>query len=477
MIQSIIHTTKNKNLYLYDDHHRLSMLVHPEFEKAFEKSTDADQYYVKKYAYLRDYRFFTKTKHPNFITLEESMIKESIIQTNQIVFETTDNCNLKCSYCAFGEYYEGFDARNFKKINTRNAITLLNYIFDLNIKNKNRKLGIAFYGGEPLLNMRFIKQIVEVSNHLNAEKELDISFLMTTNGTLLHKYIAFLVEKKFNLLISLDGNERNNSYRVYSKNNKNSFHKIVENIDMIQKDYPNYFISHVNFNAVLHNRNSVKDIFNFIFCRYNKIPRIAQLSLDDTNPIKKDVLEKMFRSKLESETEYQKEESNLLPHDGLFLYSELTDYLKYFSINFYISNVAFLLQEGEKYLPTCTCIPFSKKIFLTNRNRLLPCEKINYKYTLGIVDENVEIDIPKITQQFNFYYKHFKNKCQHCYIYRFCGLCMFQIENLDKLDTEELVCGRFHDQKAFQNKLYNIFSFLEKYPNDFFQILENIVIE
>jgi uncharacterized protein len=45
------------------------------------------------------------------------------------------------------------------------------------------------------------------------------------------------------------------------------------------------------------------------------------------------------------------------------------------------------------------------------------------------------------------------------------------------VDTEEFVCANFHDQKIFKNKLNRIFSFLEKYPNDFPQILENVILE
>ena len=95
---------------------------------------------------------------------------------------------------------------------------------------------------------------------------------------------------------------------------------------------------------------------------------------------------------------------------------------------------------------------------------------------MGKVDKNVIIDISGITQQFNFYYEHFQKKCQHCYVYRFCGLCLFSSNNLDKLGTEEFVCENFHDQEAFQMKLHHIFSFLEKHPNDFFEVIENIVI-
>lgn len=58
---------------------------------------------------------------------------------------------------------------------------------------------------------------------------------MTTNATLVHKHIDFLVENEFKLLISLDGNEVNHSYRVFN-NNKNSHKTVIKNIDIIKRN-------------------------------------------------------------------------------------------------------------------------------------------------------------------------------------------------------------------------------------------------
>ena len=460
---------------MYNDQHKLSMLIHPEFKKACGKSINVDPYYRGKYKYLKEHGFFQKNTPANFDgVIDESMVNDSIIQTQQITFEVTDHCNLKCSYCSFKELYEGFDERNQKNINTRQAIKLLKYIFDLKHKNRNNKLIIGFYEGEPLLNIKFIKKIIEVVNQLKSKKEIGISYAMTTNATLIHKYIDFLVANKFMLLISLDGNEANHSYRVFRKNNQNSFQTVIENVDMIQRDYPKYFDTYVNFNAVLHNRNSVKEIYEFIYSRYHKFPRIAELSSDNINPEKKDCLGRMFHRKRKSEAEYQKEENNLLPHSELLLFKDLTDFLKQHSINYYVSNITASLHSKTFFLPTGTCLPFQKKMYLTNRNKLLPCERINFKYSIGKVEKNVLIDIPEIVRQYNFYYEHLKKVCKSCYSYRYCGLCMFRINNLDKLDTEKLVCDWYYDRKTFQNKLCRIFSFLEKHPNDFYHIIEDV---
>ena len=45
---------------------------------------------------------------------------------------------------------------------------------------------------------------------------------------------------------------------------------------------------------------------------------------------------------------------------------------------------------------------------------------------------------------------------------------------MDKLDSEDLNCDYFQDQENFEKTLYEYFSFLEKYPNEFFSIIENL---
>lgn len=482
MIKSLIHSTKNGNLYLFDDSLRLSLLIHPDIKIAHEKSTDVDPYYLKKYEYLKEHGFFSKPRVAKFEKVTEEMIKSSISRSPQIIFEVTDECNLKCTYCGLGELYEGHETRKYKKINTRTAVAFLRHVFELKSNDGKTRVTIGFYGGEPLLNMRFIKKIVEISDYLNPEKKWDIHFSMTTNATLLHKHIDFLVANKFRLLISLDGNKINHSYRIYAKNNKNSFRKVIENIDMIQRDYPEYFISHVMFNTVLHNRNSVKDIYEFIYNRYSKIPRISELTTDNVNPEKTDVFKKIFQGKGGSEEEYLNEKTNLLKNDGhneLLLYKALTDFLKYYSINHYIADILELWHRREVFWPTCTCQPFQLRTFLTSQGKLLPCERINHKYSLGkvILDEQIIIDYKAIAQKYNFYYDRLKEVCQYCYGYRFCGLCMYSIKNLSNLDIDEFVCSRFYDQEAYIKRLYNIFSFLEEFPNDFFQIIENDMIQ
>ena len=140
MFKTLIHTSENDNLYIYNHQSKLSILVHPDFRKAYEGSADADPYYIKKYEYLKKHNFFSTVDPVNFGKIDESVIKNNIAQVPQIVFETTDFCNLNCSYCVFGDFYEEFDVRNQKMINIDHAIILLKYIFELKHKRKKKPI-------------------------------------------------------------------------------------------------------------------------------------------------------------------------------------------------------------------------------------------------------------------------------------------------------------------------------------------------
>ena len=69
---------------------------------------------------------------------------------------------------------------------------------------------------------------------------------MTTNAVLLDKYMDFLVENNFEILISLDGDKFNDSYRTF-KNGTGSFDTVISNIDKLQSTYPIFFDKNIKF--------------------------------------------------------------------------------------------------------------------------------------------------------------------------------------------------------------------------------------
>lgn len=162
---------------------------------------------------------------------------------NQLVFEVTDACNLRCKYCGYADLYEGYDERENLKFPFYKAKLIIDYLYEYwkrgYCEDVINPVSIGFYGGEPLLNVPFIQEVIDYIESL-APVGKKFHYIMTTNAMLLDKYMDFLVEKEFRLLISLDGDEKGQSYRVDAKG-RNSFYKVFANIQLLRTKYPEYF--------------------------------------------------------------------------------------------------------------------------------------------------------------------------------------------------------------------------------------------
>ena len=97
--------------------------------------------------------------------LDKQKIRFQLSNLRQLTFEVTDACNLRCKYCGYGEFYEDYDKRENKNLPVKQAIQLIDYLVEFwNSEQNNsadRNIYISFYGGEPLLNMPFIQQVVD----------------------------------------------------------------------------------------------------------------------------------------------------------------------------------------------------------------------------------------------------------------------------------------------------------------------------
>lgn len=83
-----------------------------------------------------------------FITSE--MVLSNLANLPQLVFEVTDACNLKCKYCAYGEFYGDFDKREDKMLPVSKAIRLIDYLNQHWNSERNTSaksfMYISFYG-------------------------------------------------------------------------------------------------------------------------------------------------------------------------------------------------------------------------------------------------------------------------------------------------------------------------------------------
>lgn len=414
----------------------------------------------------------------NTITyFNEDLVKDSLTNTQQILFEVTDQCNLNCTYCGYGSLYSNHDQRENKMLSFDKAKPVIDYMNDLwsSYYNKSyfKNVSIGFYGGEPLLNMKFITAIVEYVKKMNCPTR-QFTFSMTTNALLLHRYMDYVAANKFNLLISLDGNKDHMFYRK-DKSGRNSFNRIVKNIDLLKESYPEYFRNYVDFNAVLHNKNSVKEIYDFFKEKYNVIPRISGLGTVGIDEDKKEEFIRLFKNF--NEDLFQSENYEIIMKDMFFnidIIKQIGIYLKQHS-DFIYSDYNELLYGKQQYaepaIPSGTCMPFSRKIYMTVNGKLLPCERIGQQFALGSVDEKgVHIDFQSIADKYNAYYTKLDQQCKTCCNKKSCSLCIFNIKDIDN----NAICEEHTDAKNFELYKNAVLGFLSENPEEYERLIEGV---
>ncbi|MDA3930661.1 MAG: radical SAM peptide maturase [Prolixibacteraceae bacterium] len=413
-----------------------------------------------------------------FIKIDAEVIKQNLIDLKQLVFEVTDDCNLKCKYCGYGEFYQGYDKRERNKFPLEKAMLLLDYLVELwneHIGDSfNQPFTLSFYGGEPLMNMEFIKGIVDyIENLENAGKK--IHFSLTTNAMLLKRHMEYLVEKEFRLLISLDGDEKGHSYRV-DLNGQNSHKRVMNNVTHLQEKHPEYFKKNVYFNTVLHNNNSVEGAFNYIQTHFGKDTTISPLNNTGIYPENLDSFWKTYQN-INDSMKLAKDQSQL--ESKMFIKSPRT---KQLALYFYensgniFNSYNDLLANQKKMIttPTGTCTPFAKKIFVSVNGKILPCENVDHKYAYGQIHwDRIDWDFQLIADKFNrLVFKYFK-QCSNCSINMSCTQCILQLDDLDKKFTKCINYKSHREQEKYKEIQLG---YLQEHPELYRKILSEAAI-
>lgn len=497
-----LRTSDHKNSYIYDRKEEYLIFIHPILcnimllceskelsldgslenfcEKMPEYSKNDIDYYLEKYKHYVSNGLYVVDSpfvKPYSKRINPFDIKLQLANISQIVFEVTDRCNLNCYYCGYGRMYEFYDKRENQDLNENVAFTLIDYMENLWVSSlltsADKKVCISFYGGEPLMNVPLIKKIITYieSKHISG---IVFYYSMTTNGVLLKKYMDFLVKYDFRLLISLDGNSFNNYYRVF-KNGKQTFELVMKNVSVLKEKYPEYFRNNVNFNSVLHNRNSVSDIYGFFNDSFSKKAMISELNnMGVRNEYKNEFL-RMYQNINDS---LEKDENCLEIEKDLFVLLPKVKDLVYF-IHRYANNVFYSYNDFFKNknenvtFMTGTCFPFSRKLFVTTHGKILQCERIAHEYYLGKVDANgVSIDFEEISRKINRWYSNVENQCVKCMHLGKCSQCMYYIDDLN----DKPVCKRFATIRGLEQQFASMLYSLEIDSSEYIRIMNEISI-
>ncbi len=120
-------------------------------------------------------------------------------------------CNLACAYCFAGQgKYQGKSAVMSFETGKRALDFLIEH------SGTRHNLEVDFFGGEPLMNLEVVKQLVAYARSVEKKYNKNFRFTLTTNGMLIDRDVIDFANKEMsNVVLSLDGRKRvHDRYRV-----------------------------------------------------------------------------------------------------------------------------------------------------------------------------------------------------------------------------------------------------------------------
>jgi uncharacterized protein len=96
---------------------------------------------------------------------------------NTIDLDLTNNCVLACDYCFRG-------AKNQRRLSLETGKAAINWF--IKESGNNKKLSVALFGGEPLMEFELIKQLVPYGQEQAQKAGKSMHFSATTNSVLVN---------------------------------------------------------------------------------------------------------------------------------------------------------------------------------------------------------------------------------------------------------------------------------------------------
>ncbi len=401
--------------YLYLPHY--NKLINSEFKDLFRKFGLSENQKYEQHYFNRDF------------------IQRKLKNLGQIIFQITQDCNLRCKYCIFsGKYYYKRNHTN-KNISFEVAKEGINKIYDL-IKDRQRKeFALGFYGGEPMLNVSIIKNIVAYAE--KRFRDFKLSYYLTTNGTLVNlDHLDFFLKKNFKILISLDGPKAiHDRHRVF-RNDTGSHDVVMANLLKIKSFNETYYYGNINLIATFPDYIKISEYYDF----FENNPIVNEL---DVTVGLVDSRDTCFYDGIESK-------DNLRDESVEYLFQRIK----------YKCNEELSLSPIEKNLikpykkidealtkrclhdTSGTCL-FDSRVFVDCHGMFHVCEKIGSVSPIGNVQDG--FDLERMQNMLNRFCELVRSSCATCNVRSFCRICFANIERNGEFVLDSSWCREKRD--------------------------------
>jgi uncharacterized protein len=246
--------------------------------------------------YLKDEKFFIEKRDK--IPATPSVIKRYGLRHLELM--VTHDCNMRCRYCYGSHGKEGWETQPYlygakgKGMSPEMAKSGVDFLFDNS--GKQKELSLIFFGGEPLLEFRLIKDTVPYVREKEAQTGKKANLSMVTNGILLSdEVVDFLVRNKIGCQVSIDGpREIHNKNRVLPTG-KGSYDLVLAGIKRLIAARPERVPARVTIpRGMVYIPSVVKHLLSLGFGSVHTEPSVAgagdlMVNGDDISEIKRQI--------------------------------------------------------------------------------------------------------------------------------------------------------------------------------------------
>ena len=370
----------------------------------------------------------------NYIAkLQEKEI--SVSKSFPLVLQVTQKCNLRCSYCVYSGDYKNRN-HSQKEMSWETAKEAVDYLYGHSMSSED--IYISFYGGEPLLMFRLIKEVVEYVKREYCQRT--VHFNLTTNGTLFTpEIVQYFIKNNIQIMFSLDGpKEVHDKNRIFAGSNRGSFEKLRDSMKMIYSMDRKYYKKNVSFNTVLDPQNELRTIYEFLDKDRLISKNLSRISVLNDNYTDKQC---EFSGEFVEEQEYEYFKcflSKLKRINEKFVARAVKEEFD--------NEMREIKQHEEKMQEEISkvnhhsgpCIPGAKKIFVTAEGNIYPCERVSEISEVSkIGDIKKGIDKNKVLNLLNIE-RYSQDRCKDCWAYQHCTICIACADDTKNISNKEI---------------------------------------
>ncbi|MEN8006352.1 MAG: radical SAM protein [Candidatus Krumholzibacteriota bacterium] len=344
-----------------------------------------------------------------------------------LVLSLTEKCNLRCRYCLHGADLDWVRDHGSGSMSLAASTRAVNYFLDRS--DPDQPPVISFYGGEPLLEIGLIEDIVAVSRaHARGD---DLRFAVDTNGVLLDdRAVDLILREKMHLQISLDGPREIHDRCRIDTGGAATFDLIMEGVDrLLVRDpaaarrliFVTTLAPPVDLEAVAeffadfppYVRHGIKVqpevTVNFANLRGQDWPAAGEPA-----PVQMERVQDEYLAAVRDGRRLR-----LSPVIRALFEPDL--------IRFHHRSRGPL---GDRYTPGGNCRPGRRKLHVTVNGRLQPCERTGDLLNLGDLESGIRPEAVRGLQE--GFFAEVNDRCGSCFALRMCGVCFAaQAESAD----------------------------------------------